>query len=284
MSPAARPRTSAVAGVVGVIGLALAAYAILSRQPATLFQGDSPFGAVRVVEYADGLRALYLGAGRARQSAIYPGRPLHLEHAYTRVAMAGLALAPPDARLLFVGLGGGAMPMYAWTVMPRARLDVVEIDPLVVDVAVRFFGFSPGPRLTVHVDDGRAFLERAAAGSWDVVFLDAFSDDEIPRALTTRGFLESVRSSLTPTGVVVSNLWTSQPDYPDMVATYHAVFDQVALIRVAGRAQVILMAATRAGALDRGPVMDAVRSFATGVDLGFDLPDLVSKGYAPSQP
>ncbi|MGH7463520.1 MAG: hypothetical protein ACREK1_00005, partial [Longimicrobiales bacterium] len=75
-----------------------------SQRPRTIFESDSEFGRVRVTERSDGLRSLYTGEGRARQSAIYPGRPMHLEHASTRVGMIGLALIPPDGRILFVGL------------------------------------------------------------------------------------------------------------------------------------------------------------------------------------
>jgi spermidine synthase len=259
-------------------------YALVTQRSATIFEAESPFGRVRVVEGPDGLRSLYVGDGRARQSAIYPGRPTHLESAYARVAMAGLALAPRDPRLLFVGLGGGAMPMYVRHVLADARIDVVEIDPLIVDVAVRFFTFTPDTLLAVHVADGREFIEGAPPTSWDVVFLDAFSDDEIPFALTTREFLESVRRSLATGGLVVSNLWTSNPAHDSMVATYQATFDDVALIDVADRTQTVLVAAPGPGRLGRGALLEAARALAERVDLGFDLRGLIVEGHrrAPS--
>lgn len=281
------PATFAALAVALLAGLGLA-YALWSQRAVTIFEGASPFGRVHVTERADGLRALYLGPGRARQSAIYPGRPAHLEHAYTRVAMVGLALAPDDPRLLFVGLGGGAMPMYTREMIPEARIDVVEIDSLVVDVAKRYFAFTPDARLHVHVADGRSFIERAAPGSWNVAFLDAFSDDAIPRGLTTREFLVGVRRALAADGVVVSNLWTSHAAYPSMVATYQAVFAEVALLRVQGRAQALLVATSDAGRLDREGVLDAARRLADRVDLGFDLRALMAAGYtrppAPTAP
>jgi hypothetical protein len=40
----------------------------------------------------DGLRTLITGEGRARQSAIFPDRPTHLELPYTQVGMVGPAL------------------------------------------------------------------------------------------------------------------------------------------------------------------------------------------------
>lgn len=259
--------------------MAALAWALLSARTTVVFEGESEFGAVRVVERADGLRTLYMGDGRARQSAIFPGRPMHLELAYSRVAMVGLALTPPDGNILFVGLGGGAMPMYTRRILPEARIDVVEIDPLIVDVAKRHFGFEPDPRMVVHVGDGRAFIEDAPPESWDLIVLDAFSDTEIPRALATRQFLESVRTRLSPRGVVVSNVPSSNPSYPSMLATYDAVFPELHLVRVAGRAQRIVIAARSARPLDRSDLIEAARVFADRRDPGFDLQRLVEEGY-----
>jgi spermidine synthase len=260
------------------VGL-LVAYAVLWPRPHVVFEGESSFGRVRVEERSDGLRALYTGDGSARQSALYPGRPGHLELAYTRVAMMGLAFSPPEGRLLFVGLGGGSMPMYARHVMPDVGIDVVEIDPLIVDVARQYFGFREDARLTAHAADGRAFIEEAAPASYDVVFLDAFSADGIPFALTTSEFLTAVRASLAPGGVVVSNVWSSNRLYDSMLATYIAVFQDVQLIGVGGRSQKIVVAGDVSRRLDRGVLVDAVRGLSQRVDLGFDMYRLVMDGY-----
>lgn len=266
--------------IVAAVCAAIALYVLVDAQRSrTIFESDSEFGDVRVTERSDGLRSLYTGAGRARQSAIYPGRPLHLEHEYTRVSVIGLALMPPDGRILFVGLGGGAMPMYARQILPAAIIDVVEIDPVIVEAAQQYFGFEPDDRMTVHTGDGRAFIERASPGTYDLIVLDAFSDDEVPYSLTTRQFLDAVRATLTSDGVVVSNLWTAASAYPSMLATYAAVFDQVHLLRVPRRAQRILIAGAANVPLDHAALVRSSRALADRVALGFDLPALVERGY-----
>jgi spermidine synthase len=131
----------------------------------------------------------------------------------------------------------------------------------------------------VHTGDGRAFIEQAPPGSYDLIVLDAFSDDEIPYALATRQFLEAVRSRLSPGGVVVSNLWSSSGEYASMVATYGAVFDQVHLIHVGRGTQRILVAGSNLRPLDRSALVEASRMLARRVDLGFDLPTLVERRY-----
>lgn len=280
MSPSRTPRRwLAILVMVAMAGALL--YALSTQRTRTVFESESEFGRVRVTEQSDGLRSLYTGDGRARQSAIYPGRPLQLVHEYTRVGMIGLALVPPDAHILFVGLGGGAMPMYTRQVLPRAHIDAVEIDPVIVAAAQRWFGFVPDDRMTVHTGDGRAFIERSPPGTYDLVVLDAFSDDEVPYSLTTREFLHAVRASMTPHGVVISNLWTAQSSYAAMLTTYGDVFDHVHLLRVPGRAQRILIASTQSRPIDRGGLIEAARALESRVELGFSPTSLVEHGHEP---
>jgi spermidine synthase len=272
-----------VAALLGLSVLVLLAALVFAGRSTVLFEGEGAFGELQVVERNNGLRVLYFDGGPNRQSALYPGRPMHLELAYSRVAMVGLALVPPDARILFVGLGGGAMPMYVRGVLPGARIDAVEIDPLVVEVAQEYFGFTPDDHLRVHVGDGRAFVEAAPPGSWDLIVLDAFSESGIPRALATRPFLEAVRSRLVPGGVVVSNVPTTNPLSPSMFATWEAVFPEFQRIEVRRHRQQIVVASAD-GALDRDTLVEAARTFAADRELGFDLPGLIERGVLPSFP
>lgn len=237
--------------------LVLALVVLVARGPRTIFDGTGSYGRVRVTEDGMGRRTLYTGDGRARQSVIVPGQPLRLELPYSRVAAIGLALVPPDARILYVGLGGGAMPMHAHHARPNAAIDVVEIDPLIVDVAQTYFGFRPDSLLRVHTGDGRAFIEAAAPATWDLIVLDAFADDAIPRTLATREFLAAVHSRLKPSGVVLANLWTANDVYASMLATYRHVFPEVHLLHVPDRRQAILVAARPPRVLGRDSLLRA---------------------------
>lgn len=59
--------------------------------------------------------------------------------------------------VLLVGLGGGGLPQFLRDFMPNVTIEVVELDPVVLEVAKQWFGFQPDDRLTVTLGDG---LER----------------------------------------------------------------------------------------------------------------------------
>jgi hypothetical protein len=95
--------------------------------------------------------------GRLRDDPLY-GVP------YERVARGSLG------RVLVVGAGTGNDVAVALS-KGAARVDAVEIDPKILDLGRRYHPDRPydDPRVTTHVDDGRAFLERARtpiSSSW----------------------------------------------------------------------------------------------------------------------
>ncbi|ATB50322.1 spermidine synthase [Corallococcus macrosporus] len=165
----------------------------------------SASGPIIVSEDDEGRRYLQFGWIGAFQSATWPGFPLRLELDYTRAVAATLAFAPNPSRLLVVGLGGGAIPTFLHAVFPDAHIDAVEIQPQVLDLARRYFGFREDAALHAHLTDGRRFIE-APGAPYDVIILDAYGTRSIPPALATREFLQATQARLTPDGVVVGNV------------------------------------------------------------------------------
>lgn len=167
------------------------------------------FGALLVVD-RDGHR--YLRAGGVDgidQTVVERRRPGALATAYLRVATAGVAWADEIRRVLLVGLGGGAYARFLRRHFPRAAVDVVEIDPVVLRLASEFFEFREGPRLRVFVADAAEFVAGAAAGGsgrYDFVFLDAYHGQRIPAPLQRLSFFREVSSILTRGGVAVANV------------------------------------------------------------------------------
>ena len=100
------------------------------------------------------------------------------------------AASRPRGRFLELGTGTGIATAWLLDRMDQAsRLESVDDDPTVVAIARRHLGSDP--RVTFHLDDGAAFIERQTAGSYDFVFADAwpgkFSNLEVALALVRVG-------------------------------------------------------------------------------------------------
>jgi spermidine synthase len=112
----------------------------------------------------------------------------------------------PPRRSLIIGGGGGVVPEIFKETYPKMSIDVVEIDPVVAEVAQRWFGMTPDERLRVFVQDGRLYLHNTKE-KYDTILLDAYTaGGRIPFHLTTREFLEAVKARVAPDGVVLMNV------------------------------------------------------------------------------
>lgn len=147
---------------------------------------------------------------------------------YPQMMLGALFVMPEPRSVLIIGLGGGTIPRALQEVIPNARIDVVEIDPAVVNVARRYFDMGQNSKLNVIEADGRVHVKRALRGQqrYDLIMLDAFDHEYIPEHLLTQEFLQEVKSLLTPTGVLAANTFSSSRLYDHESATYASVFPQ----------------------------------------------------------
>ena len=78
----------------------------------------------------------------------------------------------PYRRVLIIGAGSGndVSRALAWA-PPDARIDAVEIDPVIREIGGEHHPDRPydDPRVTTHLTDGRTFLRAAPAGEYDLV-------------------------------------------------------------------------------------------------------------------
>ncbi|XP_010929746.1 uncharacterized protein [Elaeis guineensis] len=64
-------------------------------------------------------------------------------------------------RTIIVGLGAGLLPMFLHGCLPFLEIEVVELDPLILDLARKYFGFTEDKQLKVHIGDGIQFIQNA---------------------------------------------------------------------------------------------------------------------------
>lgn len=105
-------------------------------------------------------------------------------------------------RVAVVGLGAGAMAAYAQN--DEQRFDFFEIDPVVEDLARRWFTYLErcGDACSVVIGDGRHKLAARPDQYYDLIVLDAYNSDAIPTHLLTREALELYVEKLKPGGLI----------------------------------------------------------------------------------
>lgn len=215
--------------------IALAALLLLApalsqaqAQAQVLYKKQSLYRNVVVTD--DGhLRCLKFSVHRhvpLEQSCIYDNDRDNMVFPYTQFAMSGVIVDPHPKKILIVGLGGAVLPYALHKLYPKARIDTVEIDQVVVDVAERFFDYRPDATQHVIVSDGRVYIKRASLRGehYDMIILDAFNGDYIPPHLMTVEFLRECRELLGPGGVLVANTFSSSDLYDSESVTYKKAF------------------------------------------------------------
>lgn len=156
---------------------------------------------VRVIENGQ-IRTLLIG--RIQQSSMYLDSPFDTDFDYPGYLHLTLTVVPSATRTLMIGLGGGSAVKRMWRDYPKMRIDAVEIDAEVVEIARSHFALPDDDRIRVHVADGRAFLERSA-DVYDIIVVDAFVEDQVPLPLTTEEFHRLALSRMAPDSVLAYN-------------------------------------------------------------------------------
>jgi len=145
----------------------------------------------------------------------------------------------PDFRdTLLIGGAGYTFPNEYLRKYPQAKMDVVEIDPQMTAIAERFFRLEKLPNLNIIHEDGRVYLNRAAANAYDAVLMDAFGSlFSVPFHLTTVEAVENISRVLKDDGVVIFNLGGAiKGDAAKFLQaelkTYKTIFPQVYLFKI----------------------------------------------------
>ena len=143
--------------------------------------------------------------------------------------------------VLVIGAGNGKDVAIALAEGAQ-HVDAVEIDPRIQQIGAERNPDHPyqDPRVTVHIDDGRSFLQRSN-DRWDMILLSQTdsitlvlgqSSLRLESYLFTRQAIEAVRAHLNPGGVVAAYNYYWQRWYVDRLAgTLQSVFGSAPCLR-----------------------------------------------------
>ena len=244
-----------------------------------LLEKESLYHYIRVTE-SGGVRYMQFrrSGGEYEESAINLAHPLSFEMGYYSLMMTAFAHHPSPKSVLFIGLGGGTLSMAIAHYYPDAQIDNVELDPDVAAAAKEFFGLREGPRMKVYIRDGRVQVRRFVREEkkYDIIFLDAFRGGYIPYHLTTKEFIESIRTLLSPGGIVVNNLRPGFESYHYHRRTLASVFSQQ--WSYGGGGNVIVISAMGQTPPAKDSLLATAERIQKEKQLTVDLPAMIREG------
>ncbi len=199
----------------------------VSVEGRVVYETQTPYQELRVVDSGD-TRTLFLGG--QRHSAMDLTDPDRHVFSYTRYFHLPLLFTDDVDRVLFIG-GGGFTGPKRFAQEYNVTVDVVEIDPVVIETAKTYFNVSESDSLRIHQGDGRAFL-RETNRTYDVIVLDAYRKDKVPFHMTTVEFMALTSERLSADGVLFANVISAPSGpasdfYRSKFKTMNQVFPQV---------------------------------------------------------
>ena len=185
---------------------------------------------------------------------------------YYDTAMAAPLMSEGDditkKNMLILGMGTGTYAKQCKAYFPGIKVEGVEIDDKITDLAHKYFDLDDDIKVTTY--DGRAFLNSLkganrkssdSALKYDVIMVDAYQDITIPFQMSTVEFFTLVKNSLAPDGVMVVNM-NMHSDKKGSINeclcdTIASVFSNVYTVKVDGTTNRELFASDLSGMPDR---------------------------------
>jgi len=117
----------------------------------------------------------------------------------------------PDANsVLILGLGGGTVQHLISREMPKTHIISVEIDPVMLDIAKKYFDLDTIPNHRVILNDALRVVTcpeefGLSKISFNAVVVDIYIGEQYPELGKSGNFLDAVRDMVVPGGLVIFN-------------------------------------------------------------------------------
>lgn len=102
---------------------------------------------------------------------------------------------------LVLGLGGGSAAALIRHFWPEAKVEGVDIDPIIVDLGKKYLNLEADK---VEIKDAEEFLKEERS-NYDLILIDTYLGDGYPEKFTKDTFLDLVKSHLKKDGLAIFN-------------------------------------------------------------------------------
>ena len=178
-----------------------------------LYSGQSEFQRIDVFDSLDGYLML-----TEKDEFIYHEMMTHVP----------MAVHPDPRKILVIGGGDGGVIRELTRYEKIERIDMVEIDPLVVEVSKKYLPQTAcrldDPRVHIYYEDGLRFI-RSVHGEYDLIIVDCSDPGGPGEGLFTKEFYGSCYKALKDDGIMVNQ--HESPFYEEDAMTMQRVHKRI---------------------------------------------------------
>ena len=187
----------------------LTLFAVKEIKGDVLYTKDGIYEKITIYEdEIDGRPVRFFEQDRSSSGAMFLDSkdPTDLPYHYTKYYSIYKAFKPDIAHALVIGGGAYSIPKALLAELPEATIDVSEIEPLLFELAKKYFRAKDDPRLHNYTEDGRRLLQDSSK-QYDFILSDVYySLFSIPSHFTTQEFFKIAKDKLSDNGIFVANL------------------------------------------------------------------------------
>lgn len=194
---------------------------ILSNQLYSKISLDTHNGHVSIYNglnaEGDSVRLMNVDGGHMSATYLNPAKKYELPFRYTRAYDLAVNQTNSKPHVLMIGGAGYSYPKYFISHFPDSKMDVVELDPDITEIARKYFFLADlekefktrkNKRLQIFHCDGRVFLNNTNS-KYDIIMNDAFTGEVPVRQLATLEAARQIKKCLLPNGIYATNVITS---------------------------------------------------------------------------
>lgn len=139
--------------------------------------------------------------------------------------------------ILILGLGGGTAVQLVNQFFPKAKIIGVEIDPLMIQLAKKYFGLDNYKNLKIINQDAIKFCSKTPrmVNNFDLILVDLYFGDQIPEKSESETFLKNLKKKLNKKGIIIFNrlfYQQHQSKAEKYIKKLDQYFSKVKLIRI----------------------------------------------------
>ena len=267
--------------VISDLGLLSGASAAQRDGGSVEFETKSTFSHIRARRNGSVRSLIFVrdSGEEAYESQVNLRSPHILRFSYLQHMFTSYLFQQQQSSVMVVGLGGGSMIHFLQKYDPRVSIEAVEIDPVVVELAERYFAVRPKENVRLVVADAFDHLKKTKK-KYDTIYMDAFlkpsastDDTGVPLNLRTEAFYKELQALLTAEGSVVFNINPHDQMQSD-IATIRAAFPQTYVFSLPNSEGVVVVGSLKKERMTAAELITAGKTMDDRFKAGFSFETL----------